>query len=272
VVGIPHDVSLLGDTIGDMLQFPEVAPGEDIVISATAFAAFLACPAKALGRYRGVYPPESPEAFRGMLAHRVFARHLVEGPVSHEELPQVCREEIGKSMNPKLVDLALRPSRLTAIIDEVGDLHQRFTRFPTDGFMAAEVSLEFSPAPGLVLRGMVDAVFGDEEAVRIVDWKTGSLGDAEPQLAFYAMVWVLERGELPASTEAASVATGERYEEIPTPATVAATISQVAAMAGEIRRARATDTDLERRGGPWCRWCPLLDGCSEGSSTLALLG
>ena len=39
----------------------------------------------------------------------------------------------------------------------------------------------------------------------------------------------------------------------------------------ELRRAFDTGDDLERRAGPYCDWCPLLDGCDEGASAIALL-
>jgi hypothetical protein len=42
-------------------------------------------------------------------------------------------------------------------------------------------------------------------------------------------------------------------------------------MINRIRSAWASGQDLERRGGPWCHFCPILEGCAEGKSAEALL-
>ncbi|MGD2051575.1 MAG: PD-(D/E)XK nuclease family protein, partial [Acidimicrobiia bacterium] len=136
---------------------------------------------------------------------------------------------------------------------------------PADGFQAAEVSLEAEPADGVTLRGVVDAVFDQPDGgVRLVDWKTGALYEVEDQLAFYVLVWALEKGELPALIEAVSVGSGERHREVPDRAGAEATARRVADLVTALREAFDTGTDLERRGGPWCAFCPLLDGCAEG--------
>jgi RecB family exonuclease len=201
----------------------------------------------------------------------VFARHLSEGPIGEEALEQVCREEIGRSMNQKISALGLRPSELGGVIREVGDLYDRFKRLSVDGFESAEVYLEVEPAEGVTLRGSIDAVFGDPEAgTRLVDWKTGSVFGAEEQLEFYAMLWALERGELPGAVEAMSISTGERFSAVPTPADTQQTAQRVARLVSELRRAFASGDDLERRGGAWCRFCPLLETCDEGSAATAV--
>ncbi len=254
-----------------MITFPNVPAGADVVVSATLFTTFLKCPDQARGRLAGEYPRETPESFRGLLAHRVFARHLTTGPITREQFTQSCREEIGKSLNPKLVSLGLKPSRLENVVAEVGDLYERFKRFPTEGFQGAEIQIEVEPQPGVILKGVVDAVFDDGGGVRIVDWKTGRLGTAERQLDFYALLWVLARGEPPNHVEAASVATGERYEAVPTKDRLTTTAAEVAAAAAELRSGLAGAGELERRGGPWCRYCPLLDGCAEGRSAAGVV-
>lgn len=243
-----------------------------MVISATLYATYLRCPEQARARLAGRYPPESRESFRGMLAHRVFARHLEEGGLDNGDLDQVCREEIGKSLNPKMTALGMTPSRLRSVVAEVSDLYQRFKRFPVEGFAGAERQLHHEVAPGVELRGTVDAVFGEGESVRIVDWKTGGLGSAEPQLDFYGLLWHLIHGRPPMSVEAASVSSGERYTALPTVDSLAATAERVAAMAGELRSAFAAGTELQRTGGPWCRYCPLLDECGEGRAARLSIG
>jgi hypothetical protein len=261
-----------------VIQFPETAPGESLAVSATLFVTYRACPQQALGRLHGAFPADSVASFKGSLAHRIFARHLVAGPIADGDVARVCREEIGAPdghLNMKLGPLQLgRPSRLAPVLAEVGDLYTRFKRFPTDGFRSAEVTLEADVGGGVTLRGRVDAVFEDESGEpSIIDWKTGSwLEDTEPQLAFYSLVWALEHGALPASAEAVSVQTGERTGIEPTVVQAEQTAREVAEMVDTLRAAFAKGHDLERRAGPHCRWCPLLGDCSEGAAAMQILG
>lgn len=258
------------------VAFPDVPPGEDVTISATAFLTWLRCPERALARIEGTYDAGSMAAFRGVVAHRVFARHLVAGPIEPSDLRQVCREEIGKGLNPSMVSLGLRPSEVDAVVEEVRELYASFIRVPVAGLRHVEVQIDEEAAPGLRLRGVVDAVFTDDaaqpESIRLTDWKTGKLGDAAVQLAFYALLWTLHDGSAPARVEAISVASGERHEARPTPETLAGTAREVARMATDVRLAHAAGERLERVAGPWCRSCPLLAECDEGAAAIAILG
>jgi len=254
------------------IQFPTVRPGEPLTVSGTLFQTFEKCPEQAAGRLRGVYGPESRASFVGGLAHRVFARHLASGPIGEADFTAVCREEIGTSMNPKLGALGLKPSQLQQVVDEVGSLYERFRTLGAAGFEGAEVPLESEPLDGVTLRGKVDAVFGDGDAgTRLVDWKTGGLGEPASQLGFYALLWALERGEIPGKVEAVSVSSGERFEEIPSRAGVTEIAGRVSGMVNDLRESWDEGTDLPRVAGPWCRWCPLLDECTEGRAAKALL-
>jgi len=263
-------VSRPTDTIDGVIDFPAVEDGEPIVVSATSYVAFANCPDQALARLRGEYPADSTVSFRGGLAHRVFARHLESGPIGDDELAQVCREEIGQAMNQKIVSLAMRPSKLNAVIAEVGELYATFKRLSSEGFEQAEVFIEIEPAPGVTLRGSIDAVFAGDGQPRIVDWKTGMLGAAQHQLAFYALLWTLDRGELPSLVEAVSVATGERHAERPTRHDVERTAASVADMVSRQRTALAADGWIDRIAGGWCRFCPILATCEEGTSAAAI--
>ncbi len=254
-----------------MFVLPHITPGEALAVSATLYTTYRKCPEQALGRLRGQYPAESRASFRGGLAHRVFARHLEEGPIAEVGIEQVCREEIGKSLNPKVATLGLKPSELRGLIREVADLYERFKRLSADGFQAAEVFLEVEPANGVILRGSIDAVFEDgDKGVRLTDWKTGGMGAAEDQLAFYAMLWAMAHGELPGAVEAVSIATGERFTAVPTREQAEATALEVAHLVSAVRVALAAGDDLERSGGAWCRYCPLLDECAEGAAAVAV--
>ena len=183
-----------------------------------------------------------------------------------------CRQEIGSSnLNYKMGDLGVRPSELRSIIAEVGALYDRFKNMPTDGFDRAEVSLEVEAADGVRLVGVVDAIFKANARVRIVDWKTGEVGDAQHQLDFYALVWTMQHGSIPDEAEAVSVRTGERVDLRFLRSDLEQVAVRTAAMVNDIRAALETDRVLARRGGPGCRFCPLLDECPEGASSAAML-
>jgi len=254
-----------------VIPLPAIDAGDPLTVSATLYKTYLACPQQALGRLHGEYPPDSLPAFKGSLAHRLFARHLTDGPI--EDVSSACREEIGAGrMSAKLQGLGIgKPSALAPVIAEVGDLYARFKRFPTDGFRSAEVAIEAKLEGGVTLVGVVDAVFDDGSGTRIVDWKTGGfIDDTDGQLDFYCHAWAQQHGELPVSAEAVSVKTGERSTLEPTLERAAATGAAVIEMVNTLRAAFRDQRELERRGGPHCRWCPLLDTCDEGNAATAI--
>lgn len=256
-----------GPSITRVIDFPPVPSGEPLVVSATLFMTYSRCPDQALGRLRGIYPEESKASFRGGLAHRVFARHLSDGPIPPGDFDQVCRQEIGSGMNPKLGSLGLRPSQLRGVIKEVGDLYDRFKALSAEGYRSSEAFIEVEPAAGLTLRGSIDAIFEDPVGVRLVDWKTGGLYEVEEQLGFYSMLWALDTGSLPGRVEAVSIGSGERVTSVPSPDSVAKTAQATADLARCVRETFAAGgSRLDRFAGPWCRFCALLDECGEGAA------
>ncbi len=208
----------------------------------------------------------------GSLAHRIFARHLSKGPIADDDFVQACREEIGNSNLNHKVGSLLKPSELAGVIEEVRQLYQRFSKLPGEGFDGSEVTIDHETTAGLKLVGVVDAIYKDGEGHRLVDWKTGGLGDAEEQLDFYAFLWALDREELPSLVEAVSVKTGERYSTVPSSGDVQQIAEDVSELARDMRHSWATSEELPKRGGPWCQYCPILDSCEEGQATEALLG
>src|SRR5690606_34733832 len=159
--------------------------------------------------------------------------------ISEDEFVQVGREEIGDSnLNFKMSGLEIKPSTLAGMIEEVRGLYERFVRFPTDGFEGAEVELNHRTDDGVELVGKVDAVYSaGEDGYRLVDWKTGDLGDVVHQLDFYTLLWALDRQSLPEVVEAISVSTGERHLASPTEERLVETINDVAGMVNELRAA-----------------------------------
>ncbi len=259
------------DTIDAVIEFPPPTPGEALRVSATLFVTYRRCPAEALARLDGHYPAETADAFVGVLAHRVFRRHLEDGPIEETELEEVCRQEIGSGLNEKMVALGIRrPSELAPVIARVGDLYRRFRTLGVEGFEGAEVRLLHEPSAGVELVGIVDAAFRLGELV-LVDWKTRGLGDPAAQLGFYALLWALERGEIPDRVEAVSVETGEREEITVEEGRLADLAVEVSAMISRLREARAAGRPLDPRAGPWCRYCPVRVGCPEGNSVIELL-
>lgn len=255
-----------------MITLPPVRPGDAIRVSASTYIAYLQCPDSVLARYRGEYGPESRASFRGGLAHRLFARHLNEGPIAPERFEQTCREEIGaSSLNHKLAAMRLKPSELSGIVAEAQALYERFRSFPSDGFEGAEIAIEHDAGTEVELVGSIDARFDDHDGVRLVDWKTGNLGEPLPQLRFYALLWALERRRLPDIVEAVSIRTGERLRETPTTAIAQETADNVAALVDAVRTAWEREVSLPRQGGPSCRFCPMLDRCEEGAAATYVL-
>ena len=255
------------------LSIPHVIPGDRIRLSASTYVAWKRCPDQANARLQGIYGPDTRPAFLGSLAHRVFSRHLTSGQIGSDDFVQACREEIGGStLNNKLAGLEMKPSVLAGVIEEVRGLYERFIKLPEEGFEGSEVDLRHETPDDLELIGTVDAVYREDlGGHRLVDWKTGELGDPEDQLMFYALLWALANDDVPAYVEAVSVRTGERYRTVPSSEDVERVASEVGTLANAMRRSWAESTTLERRAGPWCRYCPILEDCAEGKAVEALL-
>lgn len=258
---------------GTMETFDRVPEEERLVVSATLFVTYRRCPQQALARLRGIYAAPTRASFKGALVHRVIARHLSSGPIEDADLALVCRQETGANLNAQLAGVGLKPSEFDAVVSEVGELYRRFVALPMDGVAEPEVAFEDEVSDGVVLRGRIDAVFPGHDGARIVDWKTGAdLGDdVSSQLAFYAMAWERSSGQLPVTTEAMSLVSGERLTTHPTADEVSATAAAVAEMVGVLREAGRTGQDLDRTAGPHCRWCPLLEDCAEGLAARGIL-
>ena len=256
------------------VEFRDVVAGDQVRLSASTYVTFRRCPESANARLQGKFGPDTRASFTGSLAHRIFSRHLTAGPIADDEFVMACREEIGGSnLNHKMAALEMKPSNLAAAIEEVRSLYERFTRMPVEGFEGSEVGLSSEPAEGVELVGSIDAIYREElGGHRLVDWKTGELGEPEDQLMFYSMLWVLAREELPAYVEAVSVRTGERYRAVPSAEDVTKVAGDVCDIVDALRTGWIESVALEKRAGPWCSYCPILEDCEEGQAAEALLG
>ena len=255
------------------MSIPHVIPGDAIRLSASTYVAWKKCPDSANARLQGIYGPDSRPAFLGSLAHRIFSRHLTAGLIASEEFVQACREEIGGSnLNHKLAGLEMKPSSLAGVIEEVRSLYERFIKLPNEGFEGSEVNIEYATDDDLQLVGTIDAVYREDlGGHRLVDWKTGEIGEPEDQLMFYALLWALDHDDLPAYVEAVSVRTGERYRTVPSSDDLGRVATEIAELASEMRSAWSKTSLLPKRGGPWCQYCPILSECDEGQAVESLL-
>ena len=52
---------------------------------------------------------------------------------------------------------------------------------------------------------------------------------------------------------------------------VTALAGRVSAMVATVRAGWEAGAELTRVGGPWCRYCPLLEGCREGRAATAVM-
>lgn len=242
-------------------------------ISATLLTTYERCPGEAEGRLRGIYGEDTVASFTGALLHRVIRRHLEDGPIEAETIPHVCRVEIGQGkLNAKMNAVGLgSSSRLEPIFASIAEKYERFQRYPQTGFQSAEHLIEVEPIEGVTLVGKIDAVFEHDGGLRLVDWKSGDLGSPRSQLGFYALIWTIHSGTMPREIEVVSLGTGERHAEPVTDVWLGSVAVTVSDLATEIRRLWATGRSLPLSAGPWCRYCPLNDECSEGQAALALL-
>lgn len=241
---------------------------KDLRISATMFTTWLRCPTQAAARLEGHYSPDTINSFRGLLAHRIFARHIESGHISSSGFERVARSEIGSSnLNWKVSQLGLKPSELRHSIEHVATLYERFVKLGHHhhNYVGTEIHLEHVLDDGVTLIGTVDTA---TDAGTLIDWKTGELDNVEEQLDFYALVWSLSKQQPGAvMTTAISIGTGEVFTSDVSADRLAATTAKVAAMIADLR----TDPPHLVRPGPYCRWCPVLESCPIGTKTLALL-
>lgn len=246
-----------------MIVLPPVPAGEPVRVSATTYIRFHECPDQGLGRFRGHYPGDSRSSLRGGLVHELIAQHLVAG--AHTDPHLTARMILGSDeFKNKIGPSGLgRPSLLYPVIDEAVDLYLKFSRLPHDGFEHAEVELEYEPAEGVTVLGKIDAVFSGP---LLRDWKTGPLIEPLQQLLFYALVWMWRHGGIPL-VEAISIQTGEAMNSRPTMEQLATVAEELAEI---VKMARSGAEQAERRAGPWCRFCPLLEGCPEGQTARSI--
>lgn len=124
----------------------------------------------------------------------------------------------------------------------------------------------------LNLHGYIDRVdISPTGLVRIVDYKTGKapaeryIAPYQFQIRFYALIWYLTQGDLPARLQLLFLKDRQVYTYTPTIADIDATNAEILAVWEQIS-SQARSGDFPPRRSPLCNWCdyrahcPLLGG------------
>lgn len=124
----------------------------------------------------------------------------------------------------------------------------------------------------LNLHGYIDRVdISPTGLVRIVDYKTGKapaeryIGPYQFQIRFYALLWYLTQGQLPARLQLLFLKDRQVYTYTPTPADIDATTEEIFAVWEQIST-QAHSGYFPPRRSPLCDWCdyraycPLMEG------------
>jgi CRISPR/Cas system-associated exonuclease Cas4 (RecB family) len=129
----------------------------------------------------------------------------------------------------------------------------------------------------IVLQGRVDLTLGHARGTTarkvLIDLKTGGFapGHAE-DLRFYALLETLRIGTPPIRLATYYLDSGRPHAERVTLDTLHSAVRRT--VDGAVRLAGLIDHGQPpvRRPGPSCRWCPLQDGCPDGSAVIHLDG
>ncbi|MBS5962678.1 MAG: PD-(D/E)XK nuclease family protein [Varibaculum cambriense] len=124
----------------------------------------------------------------------------------------------------------------------------------------------------LHLHGYIDRVdISPTGLVRIVDYKTGKapaeryIGPYQFQIRFYALLWYLTQGQLPARLQLLFLKDRQVYTYTPTAADIDATTEEILAVWEQILT-QARSGYFPPRRSPLCNWCdyraycPLMEG------------
>ena len=131
----------------------------------------------------------------------------------------------------------------------------------------------------LHLHGYIDRVdISPTGLVRIVDYKTGKapaeryIGPYQFQIRFYALLWYLTQGQLPARLQLLFLKDRQVYTYTPTPADIDATTEEIFAVWEQIST-QAHSGYFPPRRSPLCNWCdyraycPLMEGIAPEISS-----
>jgi len=259
------------DYLGAVIQLPDFALGPPISISASSFVKYRQCPQKGLAHHRGIYGDQSRAGWIGQLVHRLIARDLRDGGL--ENIEQAAREEIGSTHLNYDQNMSVgKPSDIRRAIAEALESFNDFRQLPRPSLDHVEVSITVDAGSEVTLKGIIDGVESVPEGIRLIDWKSGPVRpEAEIQLRFYALLWLLGKGQMPVVAEAVSIRTGERAGYEVGIESLQDLVGDIDELVTSVRHALADGSDLVLQSGPWCRHCPILDDCDEGQTAVSIL-
>lgn len=127
----------------------------------------------------------------------------------------------------------------------------------------------------VTLQGKVDLQLGQPEGTMagkvLVDFKTGRLSPMHLEdLRFYALIETLRTGTPPRRVASYYLDQGRFVPEDVTVPRLESTVARVVAGVAKMVALDRGDREPVKITGPACRWCPLLDDCTEGRTALSL--
>jgi hypothetical protein len=126
----------------------------------------------------------------------------------------------------------------------------------------------------VTLQGKVDLQLGQPEGTTagkvLVDFKTGRFSSMHLEdLRFYALIETLRIGTPPRRVASYYLDQGRFVPEDVTVPILESTVMRIVAGIEKMVALTVTERVPLKITGPACRWCPLLDDCAEGKSSLA---
>lgn len=255
-------------------EFGERLEGRQLYMSKHRIATLLACEANAMAPDEFAW---SPATATGQVSHRAIQLLVnwrgVPTPVELVDEAIARLSDGDGSLGQWLAGLPAGEES-----DLRGSAVERVTRF-IEGFPPldarwhpmAEARVQWPLDGPVVLAGKVDLVIGrpdrDVSTKVIIDLKTGRKAPRHrDDLRFYALVETLRTGVPPRKLASyyldVGVADAEDVSEGVLRAALRRTLDAIDVEVDLVTGAR----EPERRAGPTCRWCPLLDGCDVGRS------
>ncbi|MDR3360588.1 MAG: PD-(D/E)XK nuclease family protein [Bifidobacteriaceae bacterium] len=238
---------------------------------------FMRCPL--LYRYRAIDRLEeapSEAAMRGRLVHSVLEALFDLPPQGRT--PEAAEELVGPAYQAlrqadQRLDQLFGDGRLTpeVFLGQARDLVGAYFQLEDPRRLAPqsrELLIEAPLEDGPLLRGYVDRldVAPGSGLIRIVDYKTGKSpapryqGEMLFQLRFYALIWLLARGQIPAQILLLYLGNRDKVADVPSDGDLARTRLRIETVWREIQRMAAA-RDFPPVKGPLCPWCSFQALC-----------
>ncbi len=225
---------------------------------------------------------------RGILVHAVL-ENLFELPATERNFAAATTEvaEIWEETLQKKPDLRRElfgddSSEENQFLESVRQLVANYFQMENPDRLAPahrEKYLRVTDKNHLNLHGYIDRVdISPSGLVRIVDYKTGKapaeryIGPYQFQIRFYALLWYLTQGQLPARLQLLFLKDRQVYTYTPTPADIDATSGEILSVWEQISTQARSGYFPPRRSAlcNWCdyrAYCPLMEGIAPEISS-----